>query len=60
MLKWKPPMGRQLAIPDKGRMVKLFKPWQFRPDLENTTLNNTAFSKWYNGMIDTTQRLRIL
>jgi hypothetical protein len=27
ILKWKPPMGRHLEIPDKGRMVKMLKPW---------------------------------
>ena len=59
MLKWKPPMGRQLTIPDKGHMAKMFEPWESRPDLENTSLNNTTFAKWYNGMIDATQWLRI-
>jgi hypothetical protein len=59
MLKWNPPMGRQPTIPDKGRMEKMFEPWKSIPDLENTTLNYATFSKWYNGMIDATQRLRI-
>jgi hypothetical protein len=59
MLKWKPPMGRQLKILDKGRMAKMFEPWKSRPDSENTTLNNAAFAKWYNSMIDAMQRLHI-
>jgi hypothetical protein len=32
MFKWKPPVGRQPTIPDKGRMAKMFEPWQSRPD----------------------------
>jgi hypothetical protein len=56
MLKWKSPVGRQPTIPDKGRLAKMFEPWQSRPDSENTTLNNATFSKWYNAMIDATQR----
>jgi len=59
MFKWTPLVGRQPTIPYKGCMEKMFEPWQSRPDSENTTLNNAAFSKWYNGMIDATQRLRI-
>jgi hypothetical protein len=55
MFKWKPPVGRQPAIPGKVRMVKMFEPWQSRPDLENTAFNTTTFSKWYNGLIDATQ-----
>jgi hypothetical protein len=50
---------RQPTIPDKGRMAKMFEPWQSRPDLENTSLNNASFSKWYNAMIDAMQRLCI-
>jgi hypothetical protein len=51
ILKWKPPVGRQPKIPEKGCMVNMFEPWQSRPDSENTTLNNAALSKWYNSMI---------
>jgi hypothetical protein len=47
-------MGRQLEIPVKGCMAKMFEPWKSKQDPENTKLNNVAFSKWYNGMIDTT------
>jgi len=32
MHKWKPPVGRQLKIPDKGCMAKMFEPWQSKPD----------------------------
>jgi hypothetical protein len=60
MLKWKPSMGRQLTILDKGCMAKMFEPWQSRLDLEITNFNATTFSKWYNGMIDLMQRLCIL
>jgi hypothetical protein len=59
MLKWKSPVGRQPEIPDKGCLENMFEPWQSRPDSENTTLNNATISKWYNSMIDTTQRPRI-
>jgi hypothetical protein len=45
MFKWKPPMGRQAAIPDKGRMAKIFKPWHSRPNSENTAFNATTFAK---------------
>jgi hypothetical protein len=51
MFKWKPTMGRQPTIPDKGRIVKMFEPWQSRPDSKNTTFNNTTFAKWYNSLI---------
>jgi hypothetical protein len=37
----------------------MFEPWHSREDSENTTFNNTTFSKWYNGLIDATQRLHI-
>jgi hypothetical protein len=59
MLKWKPPTGRPLALEDKGSLVNMFEPWHSRVDSEKTTFNNTTFSKWYNGLIDATQRLRI-
>jgi len=59
MLKWKSLMGRQPTIPDKGCMAKMFEPWQARPDSENTTLNNTTFTKWYNAMIYATEQSRI-
>jgi len=59
MLKWNSAMGRQPAIPDKGCMAKMFEPWQSRPNSETTSLNNTTFSKFYNAMIDATQRPRI-
>jgi hypothetical protein len=45
MFKWKPLVGKQLTILDKGHMVKMFEPWQSRPESENTILNNIAFSK---------------
>jgi hypothetical protein len=60
MLKWKSPMGRQSEIPDKGCLAKMFEPWNSKLDLENIALNNAAFEKWYNAMIDTMQRSRIL
>jgi hypothetical protein len=47
-------------ILEKGCMVKMFKPWKSRPDSENTDFNATTFSKWYNSLIDVTQRLCIL
>lgn len=59
MFKWTPPAGRPLALADKGRMAKMFEPWHSRVDSENTTFNNSTFSKWYNALIDATQRLRI-
>jgi hypothetical protein len=60
MYKWKLPMGRASMLPDKGRMAKMFKPWQSRSNSENASFNGATFAKWYNGMINTTQRLRIL
>jgi hypothetical protein len=60
MLKWTPPTRRPFAPTDKGCLEKMFEPWQSRSDLENTAFNNTMFSKWYNRLIDATQRLRIL
>jgi hypothetical protein len=54
MIKWNSPVGRQPIIPYKGHLVKMFEPWQSRPDSENTTLNNATFSKWYNAIIDAT------
>jgi hypothetical protein len=59
MYKWKTPMGRESTLPDKGNMVKMFEPWQSRSDSENATFNTAMFSKWYNGLIDAMQRLRI-
>jgi hypothetical protein len=59
MFKWKPPMGRASMLPDKGHMAKMFEPWQSRSDSENAAFNTTTFSKWYNGLIDATQRLHI-
>jgi hypothetical protein len=59
MFKWKPPMGRASTLPDKGRMAKMFEPWQSRSDSENAAFNTATFSKWYNGLIDATQRLCI-
>jgi hypothetical protein len=32
MFKWKPPMGRPSALTDKGRLEKMFEPWQLRTD----------------------------
>jgi hypothetical protein len=37
----------------------MFDPWHSRSDLENTSFNNTTFLKWYNRLLDTTQRLCI-
>jgi hypothetical protein len=59
MLKWMPPTGRLLSPIDKGQLEKVFEPWHSRLDSENTAFNNTMFSKWYNRLLDTTQRLHI-
>jgi DNA-binding transcriptional regulator/RsmH inhibitor MraZ len=59
MFKWTPPARRQLVLVQKGHMEKMFEPWHSRADLENTAFKNSTFSKWYNAMIDTTQRLCI-
>jgi hypothetical protein len=59
MLKWKPPTRIPLALADKGCLAKMFEPWHSRADSENMAFNKKMFSKWYNGMIDATQRLRI-
>jgi hypothetical protein len=32
MWKWKPPMGRQLELADKGCLAKLLEPWHSRVD----------------------------
>jgi hypothetical protein len=48
-----------LPLADKGHLAKMFEPWHSRADSENTTFNNTTFSKWYNMIIDATQRLCI-
>jgi hypothetical protein len=53
MWKWKPPMGRHLALADKGHLAKMFEPWHSRADWENHEFNNVAFSKWHNLLIDT-------
>ena len=60
MFKWKPPVGILSTMASKGRLTKMFEPCQSRTDSENATFNNATFSKWYNGIIDITQRLRIL
>jgi hypothetical protein len=60
MFKWKPPMGISLVLVEKGHLAKIFEPYQSKTDLEHTTFNNVGLSKWYNGIIDTTQRLCIL
>jgi hypothetical protein len=52
-------MGRNSVIPDKGHMARMFEPWQSRPDSKNTAFNAATFTKWYNSLIDATQRLRI-
>jgi hypothetical protein len=57
MLKWTPLVVRPLALANKGCLAKMFEPCHSRADLENTSFNNTMFSKWYNGLINTTQRL---
>jgi hypothetical protein len=59
MWKWKPPMGRQLASVDKGRLEKMFESWHARLDQENMEFNNDAFEKWYTQLIDATQRWHI-
>jgi hypothetical protein len=59
MLKWNPLIGRPLALAYKGCLAKMFEPWHSREDLENMTFNSMTLSKWYNGLIDTTQRLCI-
>jgi len=59
MLKWRPPMGKQLAPIDKGHLTKIFEPWHARSNSKNMDFNNTAFLKWYNQLIDATQRMRI-
>jgi hypothetical protein len=45
MSKWKPPMGRQLALAKKGHLAKIFKPWHSRADQENQEFNNVIFLK---------------
>jgi hypothetical protein len=40
MFKWKPPMGRASMLPDKGRMAKMFEPWQSRSDSENASFQH--------------------
>jgi hypothetical protein len=60
MLKWKPPARRPLVLVDKGHPEKMIEPWNSMADLENMTFNNMTCSKWYNRIIDTTHRLRIL
>jgi hypothetical protein len=60
MYKWNPPTGRASMLLDKGRMAKMFEPWQSRSYSKKANFNITVFSKWYNGLIEATQRLRIL
>jgi hypothetical protein len=60
VLKWMPPVGRPLTLEYKGHMENIFDPWHSKEDSENTTFNIVAFSKWYNALIDTTQRFCIL
>ena len=45
MWKWNPPMGRQLAPVEKGRLAKMFESWHARSDQENMEFNNVAFAK---------------
>jgi hypothetical protein len=59
MLKWRPPMRRQLEPVDKGCLTNIFEPWHAREDSKNMEFNNVAFLKWYNHLIDSTQRMRI-
>jgi hypothetical protein len=59
IMNWTPPTGRQLSPADKGCLEKMFDPWNSRSDSENTTFNNMTFSRWYNRLIETTQRLQI-
>jgi hypothetical protein len=59
VLKWMPLSGRPLALADKGHLENMFEPWHSRADSKNTTFKNTVFSKWYNRLIETMQRLCI-
>jgi hypothetical protein len=59
MLKWMPPSGIPLSPVDKGLLAKMFEPWHSRSDSENTMFNNAMFLKWYNQLLDATQRLCI-
>ena len=59
MLKWTPPTRRPLVLVYKGRLAIFFDPWHSREDSEKTTFNKTTLSKWYNKLIDATQRLCI-
>jgi hypothetical protein len=59
MLKRTPHVRRPLVPMDKGRLEKMFDPWNSRADLEKYSFNNTTFSKWYNILIDATKRLCI-
>jgi hypothetical protein len=54
VFKWKPPIGRMSALPEKGCMAKMFEPWKSRSDSENESFNTATFSKWYNDLIDAT------
>jgi hypothetical protein len=52
-------MGRQLSPADKCLLANIFEPWHARFDLENIEFNNAVFLKWYNQLIDATQRICI-
>jgi hypothetical protein len=60
MLKWMPLTGRTLALEYKGHLENMFELWHSRTDLENTSFNNTTFSKQYNKLINSTQSFCIL
>jgi hypothetical protein len=55
MWKWTSPTGRQFSPADKGRLAKMFEPWNTRSDSENMEFNNAAFLKWYNHINNITQ-----
>jgi hypothetical protein len=59
IMKWRPAMGRQLAIVDKGCLTKMFEPWHARPGSENMEFINVVFLKWYTQVINTTQSMCI-
>jgi hypothetical protein len=46
--------GKGVKATRQGANGEEFEPWQSRLDLENATFNTAMFSKWYNGLIDTT------
>jgi hypothetical protein len=59
MLKWTPPIGRPLSPADKDQLAKMFEPWHSSSDSEKNALNNAAFFKWHNRLLDATQGLHI-